>query len=53
MGPVAALLPLVTDPGQMAVPMADPGRVKIRNVSLLGLVAMAYGVPVAQVRGPG
>jgi len=52
-GPLATMLPLVaSDPGQRAIPMPDPGRVRIRSLSLLGLVAMAYGVPVAQVRGP-
>ncbi len=52
-GPLATMLPLVaSDPGQRAIPMPDPGRVGIRSQSLLGLVAMAYAVPVAQVRGP-
>jgi uncharacterized protein (TIGR03435 family) len=41
-----------SDPGQMAVPMPDPGRVRIRSMSLLGLVALSYSVPIAQVRGP-
>jgi len=32
--------------------MPDPGRVEIRNSSLLTLIAMAYGVPKATIRAP-
>jgi uncharacterized protein (TIGR03435 family) len=38
------------EPG--TVPMPDPGRVSIRESSLLHLVAMAYRVPEAQVKAP-
>lgn len=51
-------VPLETTPVRAAwaayrpIPMPDPGRVSIRRISLLALVAMAYRVPMTQVRGP-
>jgi uncharacterized protein (TIGR03435 family) len=36
-----------------AIPMANPGRVRLENWALLDLIAAAYGVRTTQVSGPG
>ncbi len=49
----AALLPGMWEvEANSRIPMPDPGRVRIRNINLRGLIAMAYGIASTQVQGP-
>lgn len=49
---IGSMMPLL-NAGGGPVPMPDPGRVAIRNMTLRTLVATAYRVPSTQVSGPG
>ena len=56
-GPAAAHLPMMREmmragrrPG--AIPLEDPGRLRLENWALLDLIAAAFSVPASRVSGP-